>query len=158
MVSVLTTSSDLQDQLNKVKALEKLVTFRVAVLSKRLDQQVVELLADTPLNLTSYRVMRVIETFEAISISDISRYIVIDRGQVSRTAMELARLALVEFRRDDASKRKKIVALTGQGQALMQQITPRFDQRQKALIEGLGEADFAALTQGLNKLARVLSH
>ena len=155
---MLVTSSDLQDQLSKVKALEKLVTFRVAVLSKRLDQQVVELLADTPLNLTSYRVMRVIETFEAISISDISRYIVIDRGQVSRTAMELARLALVEFRRDDTSKRKKIVALTGQGRALMQHITPRFDERQKALIEGLGETDFAALTQGLNGLARVLNH
>lgn len=150
------TSAALESQLEKVRELESLLTFRLAVLSKLLDQQVVELLQGTPLSLTSYRILTVVDTFEEISISDISRFNAIDRAQVSRTAITLEEQRLVTFRSDPSSKRKKLVALTDQGHALLDEIRPRFDARQRALEQGLGPEAHAALWKGMTKLAELV--
>ncbi|MDH3661854.1 MAG: MarR family transcriptional regulator [Alphaproteobacteria bacterium] len=151
------TSAALESQLEKVRELESQLTFRIAVLSKRLDQQVVALLKDTPLNLTSYRILVVIDTFEEISISDISRFNAIDRAQVSRTAIELEKQGLVTFRSDPSSRRKKMVVLTEAGQALLDDLHPRFEARQKKLEQGLGPEAHQALWQGITKLAEAVS-
>jgi len=150
------TAAALESRLEKVRELEGLLTFRLAVVSKLLDQQASELLADTPLNLTAYRLMTVVRTFDAISISDISRFNAIDRAQISRTAVALERQGLVEFREDAASRRKKLVALTAEGLALLDRVRLRFEARQRALVEGLGPEAYQSLSAGMAKLAGVV--
>ena len=150
------SSTELETRLEQVRELEGRLTFRLSVLSKMLDQQGQEILKDTPLNLTSYRVMLIVETFGAISISDISRFTALDRAQISRTAEALGRSGRVEFSADPNSKRKKIVNLTKDGSKLLNQIKPRFAERDRKLAEDLGPDVHEALQQGLVKLGSVL--
>lgn len=154
---MLFSSTELETQLEQVRDLESRLTFRLSVLSKLLDQQGQELLKDTQLNLTSYRVLLVVETFGAISISDVSRFTVLDRAQISRTAETLGRNGLVSFSSDPKSLRKKIVTLSEDGLALLQEIKPRFAERDRMLAECLGPESYEALQRGLVKLGAMLS-
>lgn len=151
------TSHELETQLRKVRELESRLTFRLAVLSKLLDQQALELLKGRDLNLTSYRILNVVDTFDAISISDLSRFAALDRAQISRTAADLVRRGLVEYASDPHSRRKKLVRLTDQGLALIEDIRPDFVERNRRLEEQLGPDDLQALWKGLTKLGEIVS-
>ena len=151
------TSLELESQLKKVRELESRLTFRLTVLSKILDQQSLELLKGSGINLTSYRVMHVVDTFEAISISDISRFAALDRAQISRTAAELERRGLVAYGDDPQSKRKKLVRLTPAGLALLDEIRPKFVERNRRLEEQLGPEAYEGLWKGLTKLGQIVS-
>lgn len=152
------TSATLESQLEKVRELESRLTFRLSVLSKLLDKQSQDFLQGTPLNLSSYRLLAVVRTFEAISISDISRFNAMDRGQVSRAAVELEKLHLVSFRADTVSKRKKLVVLTDEGHTMLAQVQPRFDAYRETLEAALGSDDLSALSSGLNKLTACVAN
>ena len=65
---------------------------------------------------------------------------------------------MVGFSADLNSKRKKIVSLTGGGSALLDQIKPRFAERDRILAEGLGPEAYEALQQGLVRLGAALSN
>lgn len=151
------TSNELERRLDKVRQLESRLTFRLAILSKQLDQQASELLKDTPLNLTAYRVLNVVSTFDRISISDLSRYNGIDRAQASRTVDSLHKQGFVDFADDPKSKRKKLVLLTDAGRRLFDVIHPKFLERNKMLVEKLGPEAYDGLSKGLTKLADIMS-
>ncbi len=151
------TSVTLESQLEKVRELESRLTFRLSVLSKLLDKQSQEFLQGTELNLSSYRILAVVRTFNAISISDISRFNAMDRGQVSRAAIELEKLRLVNFRADVTSKRKKLVVLTDEGHAILEHVQPKFDAYRDSLEAALGPDDLSALSSGLGKLTEFIS-
>ena len=150
------TAATLESQLEKVKDLESRLTFRLSVLSKVLDHQSVELLKDSPLSLTSYRVLNVVEIFGAISISDLSRFTALDRAQISRTAENLGSQGLVTFSADPNSKRKKLVNLSDDGRSLLDEVQPKFADRQNWLNDQIGPDDEEALWRGLLKLGEVL--
>ena len=136
-----------------VRQLESLLTFRLSVLSRRLDQQAAALLAGTSLTLTAYRMLVVIEAFGEISISDISRVCAIGRAQIGRTAAELDRRGLVEFRSDGKNGRKKLVVSTKAGLKILEQVDPAFRERGRALDECLGAEQREALMDSLNRLS-----
>ena len=94
------TSQELELQLHRVRQLESNVTFQFSMIAKLMDNDALKLLADTPLTLTTYRLMRTVETFEAISIADLGRHMVTDNAQISRAATDLASKDLVTFRGD----------------------------------------------------------
>lgn len=147
------TSAALESQLEKVRSLESRLTFRMSTVSKMLDHQATELLQDTPLTLTSYRIMNIVDTFDRISISDISRFCGIDRAQTSRTAVDLEKQGYVQFGNDPTSKRKKLVSLTPEGLDLLNTLRPPFIDRNRQMAEAIGEDTYAAMIDGLNKLA-----
>lgn len=143
---------NLEAQLEKVRALESQLTFRLSLLSKLLDQQAQGFLEGEIINLTSYRILSIVSTFGTVSISDISRYCGIDRAQVSRSAVDLDRHGLVTFSEDPTSRRKKLVTLSASGQALLDQLMPRFLARNVALDTLLGPERRAALTEAITIL------
>lgn len=146
----------LEEQLRNVRAVESQLTYRLSILSRMLDQQAVGMLEDTPLNLTSFRILYVVGIFSSVSISDISRFCAIDRAQVSRTAVGLEKLELVTFHGDAASKRKKLVALTEKGVELLEEVRPRFVQRNKVLEELLGDDLRKALDESISRILETL--
>lgn len=153
---VKTTAAALESHLEKVRELESRLPFQLAVLSKLLDRQASAYLDGTPLNLTTFRIMSVVDTFGAISISDISAFNAMDRAQVSRSAVDLEALGLVSFGEDARSKRKKLVALTEEGRALWASVQPRFQARARAIEEQLGPELHAALHSGLARIAEMV--
>ena len=146
------TSKELEIQLNRLREFESNVTFQFSMISKLMDQNALELLSDTPLNLTAYRLLRTVETFEVISIADLSRHMVIDNAQVSRTASNLGKQGLVVFRSDPKSKLRKMVVLSESGVELMEKLAPRFAARRKVVAECLGENLCSELNTAFEKL------
>lgn len=146
------TSRELELQLDRVRILESNVTFQFSVVSKLMDQNAQELLIDTPLNLTAYRLMKTVDTFRAISIADLSRHMITDNAQISRVAAELGKKGLVDFETDPKSKRRKMLVLSTDGRALMERLSPRFSKRQQAVSDCLGEDLRASLKEVFEKL------
>ncbi|PVH27583.1 hypothetical protein DDE20_16730 [Pararhodobacter oceanensis] len=144
------SAKTLEDQLERVRALESRLTFRLSILSKFLDQQAQAMLEGSGVNLTGYRILNVINTLGGTSISDISRFCAMDRAQVSRSATELERQGLVTFKEDAVSKRKKLVEISSAGNALLETIKPAFLERNEKLDELLGPERKAALTEAIN--------
>lgn len=150
---MLVSSKSLENQLLKVRELEARLTFRLSVLSKHLDQQAADLLKDADINLTAYRILNIVGTFEAASISDISRFCAIDRAQVSRTAVDLEKRNLVVFSSDAISQRKKNVSLSDAGQALLAELSPPFHERNEQFNALLGPERLAVLNEAINILS-----
>ncbi|MCJ7874694.1 MarR family transcriptional regulator [Phaeobacter sp. J2-8] len=144
------SAKTLEEQLERVRTLESRLTFRLSVLSKLLDQQAQAMLDGTGINLTGYRILNVINTLGSTSISDISRFCGIDRAQVSRSATELEKQGLVQFEDDAVSKRKKLVAISPDGRALLEAVKPAFVERNEKLDELLGPERKAAVTEAIN--------
>jgi DNA-binding MarR family transcriptional regulator len=151
------TSKELEMQLERVRTLESNVTFQFSMISKLMDNNALALLADTPLNLTAYRLLRTVEVFEQISIADLSRHMVTDNAQISRTATDLSKKGLVEFRADPKSKRRKLVVLSDDGRNLMKKLAGRFEARRAAVEECLGERALEELHKSFMKLADYFS-
>ncbi len=144
------SAKTLEEQLERVRTLESRLTFRLSVLSKLLDQQAQAMLDGTGINLTGYRILNVITTLGSTSISDISRFCGIDRAQVSRSATVLEKQGLVQFEDDAVSKRKKLVAISTDGRALLETVKPAFVERNEKLDELLGPERKAAVTEAIN--------
>lgn len=151
------STKNLEEQLNRLRALESRLTFRLSVVGKLLDHQAAGMLKGSGVNLTSYRILNIIHTLGGTSISEISRFCGIDRAQVSRSAVELERRGLIAFTDDPGSKRKKLAVLSADGQALLDQLYPAFLRRNEELDELLGPERRAALIEAINLLTEYVS-
>lgn len=152
------TSKVLEVQLERVRKLESNVTFQFSIISRLMDMDVTRLLKDTPLNLTGYRLLRTVQTFERISMADLARHMVTDNAQISRTAADLYKRGLVGIEADPSSKRRKIVVMTPQGESLLKELDPIFDKRRQGVKDCLGDDLMAALTEAFERLAEHFPH
>ncbi|MEM9139013.1 MAG: helix-turn-helix domain-containing protein, partial [Pseudomonadota bacterium] len=83
------TTDHLLQQVARLEALNANLTFRISRMAKLLEAEGAQRLEGSGLNLTSYRMMMVIAIFEEISVSDLSKLMLIDRAQISRAASDL---------------------------------------------------------------------
>ena len=135
-----------------LRALESRLTFRLSVLSKLLDSQANEMLEGTGIGLTDYRVLNVVFTIGAVSISDISRFCAIERDKISTSATELAKQEIVKFEPDPNRRGMKVVELTQKGQSLLEVLHPVFRERNEEMETLLGPERKAALIEAVNLL------
>ncbi len=150
-----THSDELEDRLAKLRRLEENLTFRFAIVNRILENQVNNIISEHGLNLTGYRVLRITEIFESISISDLSRLMRIDRAQISRSAVELEKMGLVEFANNPSNKRKKMVILSSEGQKLMDGLGPKFRERRSMIDRTVGEEALPGLWVAIENLSRL---
>ena len=146
------STDDLLERIAKLDVLNSHLTFRISRMSKLLEVEGTHRLAGSGVNLTAYRMMLVIQVFEEISVSDLSKIMLIDRAQISRAATDLIHSDLLEARADRTSKRKKLLALTKAGAELFDQLRARFDQREAALVGEIGE-DIDVLWASVNRIS-----
>jgi DNA-binding MarR family transcriptional regulator len=149
-------SERLAEKLQNLDFLSQHLTFRISRLSKLLEVEGALRLQNTGINLTSYRMMLVIAIFGEISVSELSRTMLIDRAQISRAAADLIERGYLEPRADRASKRKKLLVLSRKGKAEMRKLKPLFDVRQTELLSLLNEDETRALWSVIQKFSRYL--
>ena len=95
--------------LQRARMLEELnshLTFRISRLAKLLEAEGAARVAGAAVNLTGYRMMLVVSIFGEITVSDLSKVMVIDRAQISRAATDMIERGLLAARANKASKRK----------------------------------------------------
>lgn len=151
------TSESLTKQLDKVKKLEALKTFQLARLSKLLEHHGQSLLQDSDLNLTGYRMLMIIDVFEEITLSDLSRVMLIDGAQISRAAKDLVAKEYIEYRPVPGNLRKKYLAHTATGAKLLGVLKPRFAKREADLEKLLKDQGIEEMWTGVNLITDFLS-
>jgi DNA-binding MarR family transcriptional regulator len=116
-----------------------------------------DFLRDEGLNITQFSLLRVIRTEKELSISTLSRYMVMDRTSITRALAPLERDGLIDSR-PGADKRIRIVSVTNKGRKLVEEAEPKWRQAQEALIETIGEDRWRAMCALLRDTTRMVRH
>ncbi len=143
----------LETELRKTRELESNLTYRVAIANKVLEQQTLRLIEDTPLTLTGYRILRVVSIFEEITVSELSRRILVDRALISRMVATLVEQGFVDFHADPTHKRKKLIHMTEDGATLIARLAPRFLERRAELEKAIGEEALRGFNAALETIS-----
>jgi DNA-binding MarR family transcriptional regulator len=146
----------LTERLQNLEELNTHLTFRISRLSKLLEVEGAARLADSGINLTAYRMLLVIEIFGEISVSDLAKVMLIDRALISRAASDMIERGLLDARSDPASRRKKLLALTGPGRDVFVELRDRFDARQAEVEALLSGESLEGLWSSIDAISRYL--
>src|SRR5690349_24458264 len=87
---------------------------------------------------------------------DLSASLVLDGSSVVRLLDALEAAGLIE-RREDADRRAKIIALTGQGLAIIDQVEAASRDVRTAALTGLSDEEIAIATRVLERIGQNLS-
>lgn len=150
-------SEQLRKRLDAMSKLEEKLSFRLARLVKLMEADAVRTLGDAPLSLTSYRILMSVELFEETSAADLGHVLLFDRAQISRSVRDLMERGFLIARPDPTSKRRKLLRLSPNGQALLDSVKPAFARRQAGFMAVLGEAEAANLGAAIAKLTQHLA-
>ncbi len=134
--------------------LEEHLSFRLSRLNKLLDMHATRNLTQSDLNLTDYRILLVLSLFGETSAADLSRLMVIDRAQISRSVGALIRAGHLLERGDPRSRRRKLLSLSKMGQAALAREKPFFETRQKMFEDILSPQELEGLMAAIDKLSR----
>jgi len=108
------------------------------------------------LNITQYSLLRVIEP-EQVSVSALSRAMVMDRTSITRALAPLERDGLIRSLAG-SDKRTRIVSLTKKGAKLLSEANPRWNEAQKTLLDLTGEERWVAIGDLLRNMTRLVHH
>jgi DNA-binding MarR family transcriptional regulator len=109
------------------------------------------------LNITQYSVLRMIEFGQQISVSTLSRYMVVDQTSITRALAPLERDGLIRSRAG-SDKRTRIVSLTKKGTKLIANAKPRWDRAQKTLLNLIGDQRWTVMRSVLRDTTRLVRH
>ncbi len=144
-------------RLQALSELEERLSFRIARLSKLLDNNASRMLTGSRLNLTSHRILMVLSIFKETSAADLARLMVIDRAQVSRSVAELIDFGMLTDRPDPTNKRRKLLQLTDAGQDELDSVAAQFTARQQVFEDLLSPEELSGLIGAIDKLSRHLA-
>ena len=116
-----------------------------------------DFLRDAGVNVTQFSLLRLIRTEKEISVSTLSRYMVMDRTSITRALVPLERDTLIKSR-PGADKRIRIVSLTKKGLKLVEDAEPKWRRAQEALMETIGEGRWTAISSLLRDTTRMVRH
>jgi DNA-binding MarR family transcriptional regulator len=100
-----------------------------------------------PIGLTAlqYTALTVLERHDNMSSAQLARHSFVTAQSMADMVAALEARALIERNRDDADRRRLVVALTGQGRALLDRYRDEVRELEEGMLAGLSEAEMAAL-------------
>ncbi len=107
------------------------------------------------LNITQYSMLRTIEFGQPISVSTLSRYMVMDQTSITRALAPLERDRLIRSRAG-SDKRTRIVSLTKKGTKLITKAKPHWDEAQKIFLDLIGDQRWTVMRGLLRDTTRVV--
>ncbi|MEM6728867.1 MAG: MarR family winged helix-turn-helix transcriptional regulator [Pseudomonadota bacterium] len=151
------TTEHLQDQMKKLSRLNGLLPYRINKVSKLLESEAALRLKGTGINLTTYRMMVMVEIFEEITVSDLARLMVIDRAQVSRLASDMTEQGLLTSKPDKSNKLKKLLMLTQAGHARYDELRMRFEGRSDIIAKNATEEELDVFMRLMDRIGMDLA-
>ena len=138
--------------LNGIEALERRLSFRIAVLSRLLDRQMSRILAQHGMTLAAYRVLLTIDVFGDTTSAELTRFTVVDQALISRKVAELEKEGLIASRSDPKDSRRRRLSVTAAGKAILETVNVPVERRQSEIMEILDAEEHALLVGVLEKL------
>ncbi|MEP2706256.1 MAG: MarR family winged helix-turn-helix transcriptional regulator [Roseibium sp.] len=113
-------------------------------------------LAPFGLEITQAQLLAVIASGNALSASDIARFLGIERSTLARNLKPLEAAGLIS--REKTSGRKVVPSLLPKGQALVCQLHSTWQTAQKELTDHLGDETAAAIQSRMSDLRKAVRH
>lgn len=128
--------------------LEHFLPYRLSVLSNRISQDIARLYADRfGLGITEWRVLAVLGRQDDLSAREVAERTAMDKVAVSRAVASLLAAGRIERDTHDDDRRRSVLRLSRAGRAIYEDVAPMALAYQRRLLEGLDEAQRAALFQ-----------
>jgi len=137
--------------------LERFLPYRLSTLTLRISNAIARSYERRfNLSVPEWRVMAVLGRFGPLSANGVGEKTQMDKVRVSRAVARLVKAGRVSRRIDRADRRRAVLALTPQGQAIHREIVPHARGVEARLLAGLTPAERAAIDHLFAKLeARV---
>lgn len=113
-----------------------------------------EFLRGARMNVTQFSLLRLIRTQKELSVSTLSRCMVMERTSITRALAPLERDGLINSR-TGADKRIRIVSLTKKGEKRVDDAEPRWAHAQGALMGVIGDERWTAMRTLLRDTTRM---
>lgn len=104
------------------------------------------------LTIPEWRVLATIARFGAVSPTAVGEWTAMDKVKVSRAAAELVARGLIRQSPDPKDGRARLLRMTRKGEAVHRGVVPMARALEASLAEGLGRAQWAALSKALVRL------
>jgi DNA-binding MarR family transcriptional regulator len=144
-------------EMTRKKLLARCACFDLRKATRAVSRLYDDCLRPSGLNITQYSLLRVIEREPQISVSTLSRYMVMDRTSVTRALMPLERDGVVRSSAG-SDKRTRIVSLTKKGAKLLASARPRWNEAQKIFLNLVGNQRWTTMRDLLRNTTRVVRH
>lgn len=97
------------------------------------------------INVAQYAMLRTIERRQPVSLTDLGRALDLDRSTMGRNIRVVEKLGLVSTGRGD-DQRESVVRLTGQGESVLRDAVPLWEDCQRDIEARVGAERLRALT------------
>ena len=121
-------------------------------LSNRISADQNRFLADIGLNNAILRTLSVLHIYETLTVNEISVLAVIEQSSASRTVDQMLETGLVTRRSGAVDQRRREVALTKDGLALLRKVWPQVAQRAAGLTEGIAREEIDICASVLSRM------
>lgn len=133
--------------------LDRFLPYRLSVLTNVVSGSLARIYADRfGLSVTEWRVMAVLGTGQPPAAVDICAKTAMDKVQVSRTMARLISRGLVMRAADHGDRRRAVLRLSADGDAMFRRIAPLAVAYERRLVETLSAVEVAQLDGLLAKL------
>lgn len=133
--------------------LTSFLTFRMARTQNKLNAQITHYLKNAAdVSLVDWRVLRLLDAMGDTTMSQLSRLLQMDKGQLSRKLRGLVERGLITSRIDEQDSRQQILRIDDAGRALVSELRPVVQRRQQMLVEGIPKADLEIFLDVLSKI------
>ncbi|MBS9721855.1 MarR family transcriptional regulator [Tianweitania sp. BSSL-BM11] len=106
------------------------------------------------INNTVLRTLSVLHVHKTLTVNEIAAYAVVEQSNASRTIETMVTAGLVERQIAASDLRRREVALTREGEALLQQVWPTIARNHDRLVDGIPDADMQACLRTIRAMIR----
>jgi len=133
------------------------IPYRILLLGKMIDRVTAQHVRDTAqLTLAEWRVLTHVEMIGKCSAAEVASVAYSDRAEVSRAVGSLEQRGLVQREANPRNRKSSLVSLTAEGRAVHAAIRGERGKFYEQWLTDLGDAERAALNDGLDKITRRL--
>jgi DNA-binding MarR family transcriptional regulator len=137
-----------------VLELDRFLPYRLSVLSNTISQAIAREYAERfELSVTEWRVIAVLGRYSDVSASEVAERTAMDKVAVSRAVASLIEAGRVRREVHGADRRRSVLALTGKGRKVYEQVAPRALATERRLVGLLDSEERRWLDRILDKLA-----
>lgn len=136
--------------------LGEFLPYKLSVLSNRISRAIADSYEQKfDLKLPEWRVMAVLGEKPGMSASEVAKRTAMDKVAVSRAVSRLLESGRINRSFHDHDRRRSILSLSPEGEAIYRKIVPVAKRYEEALLEGLDQTEKKQLDSVLDKLARI---
>ena len=117
-----------------------------------IDRHAVRTLAPHGAGLSTYRILLTLDAFGDMSSAELTRYVVLDKAQISRRTADLTRAGLIESVADPKRPRRRRLRLSVAGRDYLDAVLVDMNAREAKLAELLDDDELATFVGVLDKL------